>query len=135
MNLIKRLLVFTLTPLLIVGCTNLGDYKGRNVDYVLASINAPNIGYTFIDEPPCVLSGTQFYYEDGTLIEIYVEKNIYQEAYNTDCDWDIELFKKEKVYEVKIINWENFDTAPKWLQEKIQKKTEAEKKGDGGNKN
>lgn len=101
MNVRFKLFLSALFLIVVLGCSGYGRYAGMSVGDVLSSMNKPYTHYVFLHEPPCHLNGAEFYYENGQIVEIYVDDYRYLNRFDESCDWDIVLFKLETVSRVK----------------------------------
>jgi hypothetical protein len=79
------------------------DYINKPVEELLSDIGRPYQEYQFISEPPGVLSGCVFVYDNDQCLKVYLTKKLsYLDEYNEKMDWDIDLFKKERIGSIRI---------------------------------
>jgi hypothetical protein len=83
---------------------NLSQYVGRTVGEALQdSVLAKYDEYFFSDEPPGVLSGASFHYDERLYISVFIDRPKLQVAFNESRKWDFDLFLKEEIVSIEIV--------------------------------
>lgn len=82
---------------------SLDYYTGKQVKFMLNEANEKYTSYTFIDEPPGVLSSVEFNFPGSLIVKVQVSKYHYLKPFSIEGKWDIKLFLKEKVTKVIIL--------------------------------
>jgi len=76
-------------------------YINQPVENLLLGMKEKYLSYVFIDEPPGNLIGVSFKFPSNKCVDIYVSSFKYLKQLSMERKWDIELFKREKISDIK----------------------------------
>jgi hypothetical protein len=79
-----------------------GKYKGKETSVFLDEISSSYIKRFFYEGRPGYASFLRVQYSKKLVVDIHVEKYEYMNPIDKEYKWDIEKFKKEKLFKIKL---------------------------------
>ena len=77
-------------------------YKGKPVEVFLNDMSNPYLKRFFYEGRPGYASFLRIQYSQSLVIDVHVEKYEYMNPIDKEYKWDIEKFKKERLFKIKL---------------------------------
>ena len=81
---------------------NLNYYIGKPVSVLIDSIECDIIYERTFSDRPAYLSGVKYILKSGLIVFVSVTEYNYVTPFSLDLNWDLELFRKEKINSIQI---------------------------------